>query len=46
MTLFGLVPLALLGTILFVTGWQLGAGQDPAAPESTRVDLCCWPRRP
>jgi hypothetical protein len=27
MTLFGLVPMALLGTILFVTGWQLGAGQ-------------------
>jgi len=27
MTLFGLVPTALLGTILFVTGWQLGAAQ-------------------
>jgi MFS superfamily sulfate permease-like transporter len=27
MTLFGLVPMALLGTILVVTGWQLGAGQ-------------------
>jgi len=27
MTLFGLVPIALLGTILVVTGWQLGAGQ-------------------
>jgi Molybdate transporter of MFS superfamily len=26
-TLFGLVPTALLGTILFVTGWQLGAAQ-------------------
>ena len=26
-TLFGLVPLALLGTILFITGWQLGTAQ-------------------
>ena len=27
MVLFGLVPTALLGTILFVTGWQLGTAQ-------------------
>ena len=37
MTLFGLVPMALLGTILVVTGWQLGAGQDPAAEGCRRV---------